>query len=385
MLNEIVNYISASTKRHSELILTRKYEIQELIMDGELETGTGANQTCTLQRSGTTRWSSYYNYVRSLIELFGTIQSFLSEIDENDPNQQFRSKAYKYLVAMTSFEFVFILLLLNKVMGITDFICQALQRKNQDIVNALNYVSHSKYQLQNLRDGGWDDLFEDIVSFCERYNIEVPDMSAPHKHGTGCSCQQRDSITVKHHYRVEIFNDVIDFQLMELNNRFPENTMELLYLSLALDPSHAFRSFNVDDICNLAEKFYPEDFTYSDLYALRIQLGYYKLSMDRSDFQNIDSISTLYRRLVETCLAEDFYLISRLIRLVLTLPVSTSTTERAFSSMKFIKNRLRNKIENEFLTDCMIIYIERDFASSIDNDSIVDEFYSMKKRRMQLK
>ena len=107
--------------------------------------------------------------------------------------------------------------------------------------------------------------------------------------------------------------------------------------------------------------------------------------MDRSDFQNIDYISTLYRRLVETCLAEDFYLISRLIRLVLTLPISTSTTKRAFSSMKFIKNRLRNKIENEFLTDCMIIYIERDFASSIDNDSIVDEFYSMKKRRMQLK
>ena len=75
----------------------------------------------------------------------------------------------------------------------------------------MNYVSHSKYQLQNLRDGGWDDLFEDIVSFCERYNIEVPDMSAPHKHGTGRSCQQRDSITVEHHYRVDIFNNVIDF------------------------------------------------------------------------------------------------------------------------------------------------------------------------------
>ena len=60
---------------------------------------------------------------------------------------------------------------------------------------------------------------------------------------------------------------------MELNNRFTENTMELLYLSSALDPSHAFRSFNVDDICNLAEKFYPEDFTYSCLYALRIELG----------------------------------------------------------------------------------------------------------------
>ncbi|KAF3433600.1 hypothetical protein FNV43_RR24702 [Rhamnella rubrinervis] len=144
MLNEIVNYMSASAKRHSELVLRRKYEIHELLMDGELET----------------------------------------EIDENGPTQQFRSEAYKYLVAITSFEFVFILLLMKKVMGITDFVCQALQKKNQDIVNALNYVSQSKYQLQTLRDGGWDELFEEIISFVNDMILRY-DMSAPYKHGFG--------------------------------------------------------------------------------------------------------------------------------------------------------------------------------------------------------
>ena len=58
--------------------------------------------------------------------------------------------------------------------------------------------------------------------------------------------------------------------------------------------------------------------------------------------------------------------------------------ERAFSSMKLIKNRLRNKIEDEFLADCMIIHIERELSDSIDNESIISEFYSMKKRRAQL-
>jgi hypothetical protein len=33
--------------------------------------------------------------------------------------------------------------------------------------------------------------------------------------------------------------------------------------------------------------------------------------------------------------------LSRLIQLVLTLPVSTTTTERAFSTMKLVKTRLR--------------------------------------------
>ena len=107
--------------------------------------------------------------------------------------------------------------------------------------------------------------------------------------------------------------------------------------------------------------------------------------MDHPDLQNTDSISRLYRRLVETSLANDFHLISRLIHSILTLHVSTSKTKRAFSSLKFIKNQLQNKIENEFLTDCMIIHMERDFASSIDNDSIIDEFYSIKKFRAQFR
>ena len=70
---------------------------------------------------------------------------------------------------------------------------------------------------------------------------------------------------------------------------------------------------------------------------------------------------------------------------MLNLPVSTATTERAFSSMRLIKNRLRNKIEDEFLADCIILHIEKEFADSIDNESIISDFNSLKPRRVQLK
>ena len=42
-------------------------------------------------------------------------------------------------------------------------------------------------------------------------------------------------------------------------------------------------------------------------------------------------------------------LVDRLIRFILTLPVSTATTERAFSAMKIVKISQRNRIENDFL------------------------------------
>jgi hypothetical protein len=51
--------------------------------------------------------------------------------------------------------------------------------------------------------------------------------------------------------------------------------------------------------------------------------------------------------------------------LVLTLLVSTTTTEQAFSAMKHVKTVLGNKIKNELLTDFMMIYIERELAEDI--------------------
>ncbi|XP_057479163.1 uncharacterized protein LOC130766510 [Actinidia eriantha] len=61
-----------------------------------------------------------------------------------------------------------------------------------------------------------------------------------------------------------------------------------------------------------------------------------------------------------------------------------ATTERAFSAMKHFKTALRNNMEDEFLADSIIVYIEREISEPIDLDSIVDDFYVMKNRRAQL-
>ena len=66
---------------------------------------------------------------------------------------------------------------------------------------------------------------------------------------------------------------------------------------------------------------------------------------------------------------------------MLTLPVSTATTERAFSAMKLLKTRFRNRMEDEFLANNMIDYIEKEIAGNFTIEMIIDEFYSMKNRR----
>ena len=53
--------------------------------------------------------------------------------------------------------------------------------------------------------------------------------------------------------------------------------------------------------------------------------------------------------------------------------------------MKFVKTRLRNRMEDKFLASCLITYIEKDIAKRIDVDSVIDAFNDMKERRAQFK
>jgi hypothetical protein len=271
---------------------------------------------------------------------------------------------------------------MREIMGTTDCLCQHLQQKSQDILSAMQLVSNTKALLQKLRNEDWDNFLEKVVSFSKKFEIDIPDLGARYVKGRGRL--QRDHITVEHHYHFDVFNATIDFQLQELNFRFGERAMELLTLSSALDPNDAYKSFNIDDICNLAEKYYSLDFSEQEKIILRFQLKHFEVDMlNHPKLQKLSSIAELCRGLIQAEKSDTYYLIDRLIRLVLTLPVSTATTERAFSAMKIVKTRLRNKMEDEFLGDNLLIYIEREIAKSFDSELILDDFVSLKPRRMQ--
>ena len=148
---------------------------------------------------------------------------------------------------------------MRKIIGTTDCLCQHLQQKSQDILNVMQLVSNTKTLLQKLRNEDWDSLLEEVISFCSKHEIDIPDFSAHYIKVRGR--RQQDHIAVKHHYHFDIFNAAIDCQLQELDNRFGERTMELFTLSSTLDPSDDYKSFNINDICTLADKYYSFDFS----------------------------------------------------------------------------------------------------------------------------
>ncbi|CAH9144693.1 unnamed protein product [Cuscuta epithymum] len=76
------------------------------------------------------------------------------------------------------------------------------------------------------------------------------------------------------------------------------------------------------------------------------------LQYRQSQFVKVTRLSWIWES------AEHSKLVTRLIHLVLILTVSTVTTEKSFSAMKHVKNEIRNKMEDEFLSNPLTIFIE---------------------------
>jgi hypothetical protein len=85
-------------------------------------------------------------------------------------------------------------------------------------------------------------------------------------------------------------------------------------------------------------------------------------------------LANLISGLVKLGKDSSYPMVDKLLRLLLTLPMSTATIERAFSAMKFVKTRLRSKMGDAYLRDYLVVYIERELAAMICSDDITKAY-----------
>jgi hypothetical protein len=66
-------------------------------------------------------------------------------------------------------------------------------------------------------------------------------------------------------------------------------------------------------------------------------------------------------KLADTNKHERHKAVYMLLKLVPVLPVATASVERVFSIMNYVKNKLRNKIGDQYLNDWLVTSVEREF------------------------
>ena len=91
----------------------------------------------------------------------------------------------------------------------------------------MHLVFTTKTLIQKLREDGWNLLFEKVRSFCEKHEIDVPNLIAPYIASKGQSHHQKDPIIIENHFRVDFFFAIIDSQLQKLNDRLSSRWLQI--------------------------------------------------------------------------------------------------------------------------------------------------------------
>jgi hypothetical protein len=380
MISVLLNVVGASCKRKDQLREHHRKELRKAIGRGEIATGTGLNQELSLQRPGDTRWNSHYKTLLGLSKMFSSAVKVLEYVEKDGSDSGKRRQANGLLKYFQTFECAFYLHMMMMILALTNGLSKTLQRKDKDIINAISDVESTKRELEKLRTNeGFDSLMKKVHSFCEKYDISVVDMEDVYVNPK--KPRQKTWINNEHHYRVDCFFAVLDLLQQEFNGRFNEVNSELLLCMSALSPSDLFSRFDKEKLVQLA-KFYPDDFNHKDMVTLEHELGLYIDNiLHDARFSSLDSITDLAKLMVDTRKHLSYPLVFRLLKLALTLPVATATVERCFSAMKIVKNALRNKIGDDYMSHSLICFVEKASLDTITNEVIVDRFHKMKNRR----
>ncbi|KAI5692582.1 hypothetical protein M8J75_015382 [Diaphorina citri] len=105
----------------------------------------------------------------------------------------------------------------------------------------------------------------------------------------------------------------------------------------------------------------------------------------RDDFQTVTKTVDLLGFLLENNLVECFPELSKCLKIIITIPMTSSEAERSFSCLKRIKTFLRSTMCEERLTALAMLSMEKSLIHDMAdfNDKVIDKFSTRKHRRME--
>ena len=326
-----------------------------------------------------TRWTMRISSVSALLVNYSSLTEFL--IEQQTARSDYGAKCSGFLRQLLDFRMFFTLHCLHLVFGRLETTAKALQSPSLSMADVSDLMSTVLLVLEQLRtDDKFNDFWKDVQSASEVYDIDAPELPRKRKRPR----RYDDAVTdhdeyqdVKQYYRKQFF-EVIDVTIAALKSRFDspgftavvklEST--ILRAATVRDTADA----DVDYICGL----YPE------LSRERLKLHFDMFrdvcSQKQLCISNVqDMIKTFQSS--ETGLCQLLPELLKVLKLFLTIPVTTCTAERSFSHLRRIKTYLRSTIGQSRLNHIAILSCYLEETDIINIHDVYTEFVSRNELR----
>ena len=323
-------------------------------------------------------WLKKHDSISALVELFPAVIASLEIISEWS-HKETSSLAYQLLQALREPQFIVSLFTLHKLFRLSVILCKTLQKENIDLVEAVNLAEDTAAEMKALRvnaEKTFAEIFADVTKCTETHEIEirVPRITSAQRHRCNVPSNSPES-----YYRNAVFIPFLDGFIQHLEARFiaHRNILRGFQCLLPTDPSQPPSTDHLKGFHVLTE-FYSADMSGStDNRTCEINLWYRRLCrLQKTDLPKnaLEGISA--------CHAEILPNIYTLLLILATLPVSTCSCERSFSSLRRLKNYLRNTTAETRMNGLALLYIHRDLTPSVTD---VLNKLSLKSRRLNLR
>ena len=351
--------------------------------------------TKELKRLSDTRWASRKQSVEAVLLSLPAINLALKRIlnGEIKCTAKQLSDAQGLLEQINRYEFLIFLFFWKKMLETAFYLSAYLQNSSIDMLTASHLIKVFENDLGKMRT----EYESEFVKFENEATklAQKCDINTDYKQQRGRKTTIRfgenaedDVITdARKKFMVESYLVSLDAAKNRVNERF-EHFHNIASKFCVLDPDNFHKTDNVNKLALLAD-------TYSDVIesqdVIVREFDSFKDMLTEIMNSNINenaSVKLTINTILKFMIANDMCCIypnfSTLYKIYMTLPITSATAERSFSRLKNIKSYLRSTMGEDRLSNLALISIEREFATEIDCNKIVDHFAKMKSRRMDL-
>ncbi|KAL5241561.1 hypothetical protein ACI65C_008971 [Semiaphis heraclei] len=353
------NFIKISAKR-TELL---KNKIKEFLPQTKW---TKLTSMCE------TRWVENHDGMLRFSEIYKPIVATLEEL-QLFVDIETSSKALQLYKCVTTSEFIISMITATTLFSITLPLCKILQSVKCDLSEAVDHVETVLNEVKDMRTK-MNENFKEIFNKSEQLFISVNDeekIKIPRLVSRSKIRINVDTKIPEDYFRIVIAIPFYDDFISQLKERFSKHKKILSSLYLLI-PKMCLKSPILESDFSLYSDFINVD-------TLPSELKLWKRKWIA--FKDVDRPHTAVESL-NYCNPELFPNIHFLLKVLATLPVSTSTPERTFSTLKRVKTFLRNSTGQERLTGLALLSVHRDIT--VNPDEVLNQFALQKDRNILL-
>lgn len=358
ILKDLIFFIRGSPKR------LEKFKGLKNALSDSHDTGVGQG----LRPFCPTRWCLR---VVSLVCLENNYEVLLKYFkDLQDEKSDAGAKAKGFLEHLQKFESLFTIKMLI-------FVFQRIEKLNSELQKvSLNYrlactsVDTILSSIKGARNtDAFLSLWKDANEKSHTLQLSPPKLSRPRKIplklGGGETCNFSD---IQEKFRV-LYYEVVDQTITSLKTRFPPETMShLVKMEQFL--------LGLEDNSYVISK-YGDDFDGIRL-TLHRDILLDVIKQHNVTLNSFESVVQYLSRADDKCVALKNMIPEyvKLLKLLLTLPVSICTAERSFSALRRLKTYTRSTMNQDRLNHVALLNVHCDLARELNVDEIVNEFIS---------